>query len=392
MEMLIVNKVRVGIIGLSAIGTPHCRNFFEGKIFNGVLAAVCDVNQDRLKWAKEEFGDGIGTFTSDEEMMKSGLIDAVVVATPHYFHPELVIKSLNNNLHVLSEKPAGVYAKQVREMNEVANKSDKIFSMMFNLRTNPSFYKVRELVKNGAIGDFQRVSWTLTNWFRTQAYFDSAKWRGTWKGEGGGLTVNQYSHQIDLLQWICGMPKRTMAFCYEGKYHDIEVEDEVTAYFEFPNGATGVFIASTGESPGTNRLEIAGNKGKLVLEDNKIDLWQIDVKSSEFIKSAEGSFDEPKVCKTEVVIDDEYTSYVGVLNNWCDCIAKGTPLIAKGTEGIDEVQLSNGILLSSWLGEWVEIPANEDLFFEKLQEKIKKSTFIKKEGKNIVHDLKGSIK
>ena len=208
--------------------------------------------------------------------------DAVLIAVPHYQHPELSIDALQHNLHVMCEKPAGVYTKQVREMNEVAKKTNRVFAMMFNQRTNCVYRKMHELVTSGDLGAIKRVNWIITDWYRTQSYYDSGDWRATWEGEGGGVLLNQCPHNLDLIQWICGMPSKVQAFCHEGKWHDIEVEDDVTAYLEYPNGATGVFITSTADAPGTNRFEITLEKGKLVCENNVLTLHELEVSEREF--------------------------------------------------------------------------------------------------------------
>jgi len=271
------------------------------------------------------------------------------------------------------EKPAGVYTKQVREMNEVAEKSGKVFGIMYNQRTNPVYQKVRDLIISGELGQIKRNSWVITNWYRTQSYYDSGEWRGTWDGEGGGVLLNQSPHQLDLWQWICGVPKRVRAFCHFGKYHDIEVEDDVTAYVEYENGATGTFITTTGEAPGTNRLEIAGDMGKIVVEDDKITFWRLRESEREYNKGTAKTFGMPECWKCEVPIQGTTTGHAGITANWVDAILKGTPLLAPGVEGIRGLEISNAMYLSTWLDDWVEIPVDEDLFYSKLQEMIQKS-------------------
>lgn len=386
-----MSKVRLGIIGIGGMGSSHARNIVNGNVPGAELAAVCDINPERLQWAKENLGEDIQTFENADAFFAAKAVDAVIIATPHYFHPPLAIQGFANGLNVLCEKPAGVYTKQVREMNEAAVKSGKVFSMMFNQRTNPLYQKLKELISSGELGEIKRTNWIITDWFRTQSYYNSGGWRATWSGEGGGVLVNQSPHQLDLLQWTCGMPKRVRAFCGFGKYHDIEVEDEVTAYLEYENGATGVFITSTGETPGTNRFEIAGDKGKVVIEGGKLSFWRLRTSSKQFAKEAKGGFDKPECWKCEVPVWGQETGHVGILNNWVDAIAKGTPLLASGTEGIQGVQLANAMHLSAWLGDWVEIPVDENVYYEKLQERINNSTFIKKDVANKTMDVSGTF-
>ena len=362
-----MDKVRIGVIGIGNMGMAHSKSIFAGNIPGLCLAAVADMSLQRREWAQGFFQAGIPVFAGGEELIRSGLVDAVLIATPHYEHPALTIMAFNNNLHVLCEKPSGVYVKQVREMNEAAAKSNCVFAMMFNQRTNCNFRAMHELVHSGRLGAIKRVSWIITNWYRTQAYYDSGGWRATWEGEGGGVLLNQCPHNLDLLQWICGMPEKVHAFCHYGKWHDIEVEDDVTAYFEYPNGATGTFITSTADAPGTNRFEITLEKGKLVFEDGKgLLLEELEVNERELCKTATGGFDQPpkKACAVET--DGKNEQHSGILKAFAGRILSGTPLIADGIEGIHGLALSNAMHLSSWLGKTVSLPIDDDLFLDEL--------------------------
>ena len=262
-----MTKVRLGIIGVGNMGSGHAANILAGKCPEIELTAVADRREARRQWAKDTLPEGTAIFEEGSDLIQSGLCDAVHICTPHYQHPTLAMEAFAAGLHVMCEKPAGVYTKAVREMNEAAEKSGKVFAMMFNQRTNCVYRKMHEMVHSGQLGELKRVNWIITDWYRTQIYYDSGDWRATWEGEGGGVLLNQCPHQLDLLQWICGLPKTVQAFCQEGKWHDIEVEDDVTAYLEYPNGATGVFVTTTGDAPGTNRFEVTGTRGKLVCLD-----------------------------------------------------------------------------------------------------------------------------
>jgi predicted dehydrogenase len=365
-----MKKVRFGIIGLGNMGSVHTQNFLSGKIHHAEITAVCDLKEDRLQWAKKVIGESVAVFTSAEEMLRSDTLDAVLIAVPHYFHPPYAILALENNIHPLVEKPAGVYALQVKEMNEAANQANHLkFGVMFNLRTNPIYQKARELVQANELGEIQRISWLVTDWYRTQSYYDSSEWRATWAGEGGGVLMNQSPHQLDLLQWICGMPSKITAFCKEGKYHDIEVEDDVTAYLEYPNGATGVFVTSTGNVPGTNRFEIMGDQGKLVIENDRMAFWKVREPVREHIKNSPHAFGTPEVWKCEIPIGRDNPQHVGIINNFIQSILYGEKLIANGQEGLFGVELANAMYLSSWLDCTVEIPVDSELYYRKLREK-----------------------
>lgn len=374
-------QVRIGIIGIGNMGTNHAKNLYSGNVNNGKLTAICDINQERLVWAEKNM-PGVKLFKDADELINSGEIDAVLIAVPHYEHPPLAIRAFHKGLHVLTEKPAGVYTAQVKEMNQVAEKSGKVFGIMYNQRTNPLYQKLRDLIISGELGEIKRTNWIITSWYRSQSYFDSGGWRATWAGEGGGVLLNQDPHQLDLWQWICGMPKRVRAFMAFGKYHDIEVEDDVTAYVEYENGATGLFVTSTGETPGTNRFEISGDRGKFVVEDGKLTFWRNRVGERQFNSEWKGGFGQPECWKCDIPIIGTETAHVGIMNNWVDAILHGKELLAPGVEGIRGLSISNAMHLSAWLDDWVEIPFDDNLYYEKLKERIEKSTYRKSsEGK-----------
>ena len=376
------DKIRLGIIGIGNQGGNYLKSYAEGRLPEIEITCVADIDERRFENAREKI-PGVACFNSSDELLASGLCDAVVVATPHYFHPPMVIDALKAGIHVMSEKPAGVYTKQVREAIEASKKSDKTYAMMFNQRTNPVFRRVKELVSSGKYGEIRRVCWVITDWFRTQAYYDSGSWRATWSGEGGGVMLNQCPHQLDLWQWICGMPCKIRAFCHEGKWHNIEVEDDVTIYAEYPNGATGTFITTTGDWPGSNRLEITLEKARILTEWDamekkwKIRICELNKSTDEFIKGAEGGFDKPVGTWTEEIIEGIGGQHEGVINAFAAHILRGEPLFAEGSEGINGLTISNAAFLSSWLDKTVEIPFDDELYYQLLNEKIKNSKYEK---------------
>lgn len=368
-----MKKVRFGIIGIGQIGTVHVKNLLGGNVENGVLGAVCDIAPERIKWVHEqENGADVPGFADYHEMFTSGLVDAAVVAVPHYFHPQITIDGLNAGVHIITEKPAGVYTKQVKEMNAVAARSNKLFSVMFNQRTNCVYRKMRELVQNGTLGDIKRVNWIITDWYRPQSYYDSGSWRATWKEEGGGVLSNQAHHQLDLLQWILGiMPKSVRSFCHFGKWHDIEVEDDVTVYMEFPNGATGVLVTSTADTPGTNRFEILGDKGKMVCEKNQLKLTLNEIGEREFNATFRENHGEPKHGKETVVgTDGKNPQHAGILSNFANAVIGFEPLFVDGKDGLNSVELMNSMLLSTWLDRKVTLPIDDELYLSELIQRI----------------------
>ena len=362
------DKLRYGIIGIGNMGTSHIRMYVEGKIKEMVLTAVCDIRQERLDFALTKVPD-VKTFTSTDELFDSGLIDAVIIATPHYLHPPLATQALKKGIHVLSEKPAGVYTKDVRELIEFVKTQDKTYAIMFNQRTNCVYRKAKELVSSGKYGEIRRVNWIITDWFRTQEYYNSGGWRATWDGEGGGVLMNQAPHNLDLWQWICGMPSKIRAFCKNGQWHDIEVEDDVTIYAEYPNGATGVFITTTGDCPGDNRLEITLDKARIICTASEITVEELSDSISSFTYSAKDGFQKLESKKIDVETDGMNEQHAGVTNAFAAHILHGTPLIADGAEGINGLTIANAAYLSSWLGKTIELPLDEDLYLEELNKR-----------------------
>ena len=363
-----MDKVRLGIIGFGNMGTGHTKNIMDGKCPEIELTAIADRKEER-RAAAHEAVPGAQIFTEGEDLIKSDACDAILIAVPHYQHPGLAILGFENGKHVMCEKPAGVYTLEVRKMNEAAAKSDRTFAMMFNQRTNCVYRKMHEMVHGGELGEIKRVNWIITDWYRTQSYYDSGAWRATWGGEGGGVLLNQCPHNLDLLQWICGMPSRVQAFCHEGKWHDIEVEDDVTAYLEYPNGATGVFITTTGDAPGTNRFEVSGTRGKLVCENNKLTFFKLSCDLAEYTRTEPQGFKKPDCEVIEVETDGINLQHVAVLNAFAAHILRGEKLVAEGYEGINGLTLSNAMHLSSWLGHAVDVPFDEQLFLDELNKR-----------------------
>lgn len=355
-----MEKIKLGIIGMGNMGSGHFRNVKDGKCPSVEVTAVCDINPERL----ENRGE-VTTFTDADIMLESGLVDSVLIAVPHYLHPLMAIKAFEHKINVLTEKPAGVYARQVREMNEASAKSGVKFGIMFNQRTNPLYIKARKIVQSGQLGKPKRLVWIITNWYRTQAYYDSGSWRATWDGEGGGVLLNQAPHNLDLWQWIFGMPKRVRAFCDFGKYHKIDVEDDVTIFAEYENGATASFITTTGETPGTNRLEISGDRGKIVIEDGKLKWWKLDGAEREFCFTAKEGFVCP-ASKYEEFSEPAPEGHPEVLEAFAKSILTGSELIARGEEGLNSLSISNAAYLSAWTDDWAELPTDEELFEKNL--------------------------
>ena len=370
-----MNKIKIGIIGFGNMGGGHSLSITSGKTKNVELVAICDNDPERLVAAEKKYPQ-VKLFSDAEEMFKSGLIDSVLIAVPHYDHPSLAISAFEHGLNVMCEKPAGVYTKQVLEMNEAAEKSGKIFGIMFQQRTNPLYQKIRDLIRKNELGKIKKVIWIVTDWYRPEIYHQSGSWRSTWSGEGGGTIMNQNPHNLDLWQWMFGMPDKLTAFCSWGKYYDIECDDDVTIYMEYDNGTTGIYTTSTAEAPGTNRLEISCDMGKIVVEKGELTFFRNTMSEREFSKVNEKPFGRPEAweCKLPVDKAPEH-AHSAILDRFAEAVFEGKPLIAKGVDGINEMTISNAIYMSDWLGN-TKIDINSfdhDKFYELLMEKVKVS-------------------
>lgn len=365
--------VRVGIIGIGNMGTAHALNISAGKVTGMTLAALCDIKQDRKIYCKKHFSN-VPFFANWQDLIVSGKVDAVIIAVPHKLHSKIAVSALHAGLHTLVEKPVDISVTKATELNEAASKTNKVFAIMFNQRTNPLFAKAREIIKSGKLGNIKRSVWIITNWYRTQRYYDSGDWRATWDGEGGGVLINQAPHNLDLWQWICGMPNSVTAFCDVGKFHNIEVEDSVTIQATYPNGAVGTFITSTGECPGTNRLEISGDLGKLVIENGKLKWWKLNANEREFCFAKTEPECDLQAQYSEYLPDTPETAHIGILQNFTNAILYGEELISPGTDGIYELLISNAAYLSAWNGnKKISIPFDSNEFDEKLAQLQKNS-------------------
>jgi predicted dehydrogenase len=368
-----MNTVRIGIAGLGNMGTAHAASILAGKIRRLELTAVCDSDPARLA----RYPD-LATFPSADAMIGSGRIDAILIATPHYDHTTVGVRALEAGLHVLVEKPISVQKADCQRLIAAHRDPRQVFAAMFNQRTDPYYRKLRQLITSGELGAIRRVNWIITNWFRPEIYYASSAWRATWAGEGGGVLLNQCPHNLDLFQWMFGMPVRVRAFCRFGQYHGIEVEDDVTAYLELPGGASGVFITTTGEAPGTNRLEIAADNGRIVYEDDRIQYLRNSVPASEFSRTTTEAFARPETKAELIPAPDHGGQHNEILQNFTDAILDGQPLIAPAAEGIRSVELANAMLLSTWLDRTVELPLDATLYEQELRQHIAASKLQKR--------------
>lgn len=383
-----MDKVRMGVIGVGGMGSHHARYLLAGETKRAELTAVCDIDESKLKAYTT-----VKTFTDSAEMIRSGLVDAVLIATPHYFHTTIGVDAMQQGLHVLTEKPISVHKADCERMIAAHEANPKlVFSAMFQLRTEALWKKLKQLIDGGELGEITRVNWIATNWFRTEAYYASGGWRATWSGEGGGILLNQCPHNLDLMQWLFGMPSKIRAFMGFGVRHDIEVEDQVTAYLEYPNGATGAFIVGTGEAPGTDRLEIAGERGKLVVEHGKITFTRNEVPMTEFSRTCGQGFAKPAVWNIEIPYGGGTGGHAVITQNFVNSILDGAPLIAPAEEGIKSVELANSMIYSQIKDVTVQLPLDSAAYEATLKELIANSKFVKKSAVERDEDITSSFK
>ncbi len=383
-----MSVVRLGLIGLGNIGQHHAAYLGAGKVAHAELVAVSDAVPAKL----EKF-PGLKTFTQGEELLGSGLVDAVIIATPHYQHTTLGIAALNQGLHVMVEKPISAHKADAERLITTAREHPKlVFAGMFQLRVEPRYLKIQKLIQSGELGQIVRMSWVMTDWFRTEAYYASGGWRATWKGEGGGVLLNQCLHNLDVLQWLLGMPTRVRGFCQLGRYHDIEVEDNVSAYLEFAGGATGMFVSSTGEAPGTNRLELAGTRGRLVLENDQLRFTRNEADMLQFSKSARLGFAKPEVWHAEIPFGSVANPHALLMQNFVNAILEGEPLVAPGEQGLHSVELANAMLFSSLLERTLDLPMDSAAYERKLNELISGSKTQKKVREIEAEDFANSFR
>jgi predicted dehydrogenase len=385
-----MKEVRFGIIGLGNMGAAHVG--FIKNIPRAKIAALCDI--DKAKVDALAAKNSVKAYYDGVKMIRSGDIDAVIVATPHYDHTPLAIEAFKSGVHVLTEKPVAVHKADVQKMIDAHKKSKKVlFSAMFQQRTLGHYRKLKLLLDAGEFGEVKRVNWIITNWFRTQRYYDSGGWRATWGGEGGGVLLNQCPHNLDLFQWLFGMPSKIRAFCKVGRYHDIEVEDDVTAYCEYPSGATGVFITSTGEAPGTNRLEITCDRGRVIVENGKIAFNRTESSVSEFCKTTDKIFETPQMWNVDIPYQETGSApaHQKIIENFVGAILDGSELLVHGEEGINSVELANTMLYSSMKDKTVTLPLDAGAYAALLKGLVKTSKFKKKEIKSGAVNLGSSF-
>ncbi|TVY05416.1 Gfo/Idh/MocA family protein [Paenibacillus cremeus] len=378
--MSLKSKVKLGVVGIGGMGSSHLRYLTQMDTVE--VVGVCDVVREKADKAAAQYQTK--AYYSHTEMFDQSGIEAILIAVPHYDHTTISIEAFQRGIHVLCEKPIAVHvndAKRTIEAYEQAKETypELIFGIMFQERTYPFHKKIKDILEGGELGKLIRATWINTKWFRSQLYYDSGDWRATWAGEGGGILTNQCPHNLDLYQWLFGLPSKINGFAHIGKYHDIEVEDEVTGYFEHENGMVGHFIVTTAETPGSNRMEIVGEYGKLIFEDNKLVFYRTRESSIDFIKNSDSRMGNLENWYTEIPVNvNQPTGHRVVTEKFIAAIQNGGgDLIAHGPEGINGLTLANAIMLSSFNERAVRLPIDGDEYEAKLKELIQSSKYKK---------------
>lgn len=385
-----MSEVRLGIIGVGNIGRHHANYLLEGKVKRARLTGLCSVIPQELEPYRNR---GPKLFGDADAMLKSGDVDAVVIATPHFQHVTIGIAALEAGLHIMVEKPIAAHKADAERLIAAArSRPGQVFAAMFQLRVEPRYLKLRQLLSTGELGRIMRVTWINTDWFRTDAYYASSGWRATWKGEGGGVLINQCLHNLDTLQWLMGMPQSVRGFCHLGRYRNIEVEDTVTAYLEWAGGATGTFVSTTGEAPGTNRLEIAGTRGRVILENDRLTFDRNEVDAEEFNRTTKSGFARPDTWRIEIPFGNAVLPHATLIQSWVDAILDKTSPLVAGEEGLQSIELANAMLYSSLVGQTLQFPLDGAAYETRLQQLIAESRFEKKVVKSGADDFEKSFR
>jgi predicted dehydrogenase len=378
------NKVRLGIVGFGNIGRFHAQALLAGRVARCELSAIC-TRQTALQLPDAFTG---AVFSEPEQMIRSGCVDALLIATPHPQHAPVGRLAFEAGIHVMTEKPIAAH-KREGESFVAGHEQHRgcVFAAMFQFRAESHYQKMRQIIQSGELGDLVRVSWINTDWFRPEAYYQSSAWRATWRGDGGGVLINQCLHNLDTLQWLVGMPSRLRAFCTFGRFHQIEVEDDVTCYLEWANGANGTFVSSTGEAPGTNRLEISGTRGRLLWEGGRLLFTRNRVDARDFCQNATGPFDRLESTTEELVAPKIEHPHAVLLQNFANAILDGEPLIAPGADGINSLELANAMVLSSVREKGIELPLDGAVWAAELERLAEASTIRKGPARKVSGDV-----
>lgn len=363
-----MNQVRMAVIGTGSMGKKYAQMIAAGSVKDMVLTAVVCRSEANIEWAKEKLNQEVQIFPDADTLYAHGdLFDAVMIVTPHKLHPEMVKQGLLAGKHMFCDKPAGVSMKQCEEMARLAREKDLKFAMMFHQRMYGKYLRIKELLEQNEIGVIRRVMMENSRYYRTQYYHKSGSWRSSWTGEGGGALINQGQHILDIWQWLVGMPQSVQAVIPFGKYNDFDVDDEATILMEYPDKRTAVFILTTGEGSWTERLEIVGSKGTILLEEDKLTISRYDQDLTEYGKNAQCNAREQM--KETLTVEDypkEKEPYEEMLADFADAILTDGSVAVSGLEGLHALELTNAAYLSAFTGKKISLPMDADEYEKEL--------------------------
>jgi predicted dehydrogenase len=357
----------MGIIGLGAMGKSHAE--IAATTEEMCLKAVCDSDPSVAKSIAEK--TGARAFRNAADLIGSCMVDAVIVAVPHPFHARLAISALEAGLGVLCEKPMAVTVMEADRMLEAAQRTKAPLSIMFQHRSNGIFQTAKRIIDEGRLGTLYRTC-LISTCFRSQAYYDSASWRATWAGEGGGVTINQAPHDLDMFTWLGGLPGLVRARSATRR-HDIECEDEVSAILEYPSGAEGYLHFSTNEVPGQNLMEFRGETGRLIIEGGKIRLETSRQGIQEFNDQTRDMWGCPAFAPEDVDPDPTPSSHARIITNFVRHMLKGEPLLMPPEEGLRSMEMINALILGGRTGEPVSIPVDRTRY-ERFMEELRRGS------------------
>ncbi len=359
--------INLAVIGLGPIGAMHVDNLLASDVAK--VVAICDQRP-----VSDEKYSGLKFYDKVDDLLNAGGFDAVIVATPSFTHYNLAKQIIEAGYNVLIEKPLALCTADAMEVESLAKEKNLLCAIMLNQRTTPIYARIKELLSTGELGKINRVSWTMTNWYRPNIYVTSSTWRGTWKGEAGGALINQSIHNLDILAWAFDMPKSIKAWCKYGKYHDIEVEDEVICHMDLGEGTSLSFITSTGEYTGVNRLEIAGDKAFVVAENGELKITKFKgVSLSEFTRNTDQPFSSPESELIVETFEGNGAQHMGVITNFVRALEGKEELDYKLSEGIKSLELANAMLMSSWTNSEVAMPLDHNAYKAELGKHLENS-------------------
>ena len=367
--------VRVGIAGIGYIAEEYIKLFTQGKIQNAVIAALSSRNIAHMQEIRNKYALDAALFSDYDTMLESGCIDMVMICTPHFHHPGMAVRAIEAGIHTMIEKPVGVWPAELEALMNCVNSHPQVQSgVLYCRRANPVFARIKQLLTENTIGSLKRVTWIITDMYRPQCYFDAVDWRGTYSGEGGGMLMNQVSHHIDLLTWLCGLPEATQAHCYTARERNIEVENEVSITMDYPGGAIGQFIASTREYPGTSRLELSGSKGQIILDnEQQLTLRTLEEDERKFAVTAKDPY--PSIPYAEEIMrfdtPDNPTIQAMIINNFVSALSGEAEVLCPVEEAVTAQQFIQGAYLSGWQGKKLQLPVDAVAYAEELKRRIK---------------------